>query len=295
MGWNGAAGSMHGGSLPGCGGAQINVLGSVPYPFGAFFPGAVSDVWKTVAKPRFSGQPHDYARFEVEWNEIERVYRQVYPLWNDTAMLHEFKACLDEATQIRLRARLREKPELTLVDFKRELRQEFGIDAQRQNRRDWESVTLSLSGPPGKELTMADWRRFEASFKLFRASVPERSASEEWRMIFSKLPEKIQELVIREQAKMRSKRPWVRLTVPGQPAFSTDVPHRLPLHLYFSPFSVRFEPIALFCLFLSGFSLREPDKFFSLHLSLLISHVCVNNQGKRQKQRIDSTPRKGIF
>ena len=44
MGWNGAAGSMHGGNLPGCGGAQINVLCSITYAYGAFFPGAVSDV-----------------------------------------------------------------------------------------------------------------------------------------------------------------------------------------------------------------------------------------------------------
>jgi len=136
-------------------------------------------------------------------------------MWNDTAMLNQFKECLDEANQTRLRARQKERPNLTLVEFKRELRQAFGIDAQRQYRRDWEAVTLTLSGPPGKELTLADWRKFEAKYKIYRSSVPERSATEEWRMIFSKLPEKIQEMVVKKQADLRRTRPWVRVSAPG--------------------------------------------------------------------------------
>ena len=36
-------------------------------------------------------------------------------------MLEEFRACLDEATQTKLRARLRQTPELTLTQLKQEL------------------------------------------------------------------------------------------------------------------------------------------------------------------------------
>jgi hypothetical protein len=129
-------------------------------------------------------------------------------------MLQEFRLCMDEATQIKLRSCLRQNPNLSLTDFKQELRAEFGIDTQRQNRREWESVRLELTGPPGHELTLQKWRSFEALYKLHRDSVPERSTGEEWRMLFAKLPPVWQERVVGEQAKKRDKHPWVRLTYP---------------------------------------------------------------------------------
>ena len=136
---------------------------------------------------------------------------------------------LDEATKTKLRGRQRQNPNLTLTDFRRELRKEFGVDAHRQNRRDWEGVTLRLTGPPGHELTQQEWRRFEALYKLHRDTVPERSASEEWRMLFVKLPPNLQEQIIREQTKRREKRPWVRVTFPSD-LDPTDVLTAVQMH-----------------------------------------------------------------
>ena len=129
-------------------------------------------------------------------------------------MMDEFRAALDEATQTKLRARLRQKPTLTLAEFKHELRVEFGIDAQRQCRRDWESVQQISVGSQGNEITLKNFGKFKAQFELYRESVPERSAGEEWRTIFSKLPREWQRQVQREQAKIRERRPWVRVTYP---------------------------------------------------------------------------------
>jgi len=192
------------------------MIGMGGYPAMMFGAGMPSDWWKSQPKPKFSGKPHDYAKFELDWGDLEYRYRETFKgCWNEHFMLTDFRNCLDEATQLKLKARQRERSGLTLTEFKRELREEFGIDAQRQYRRDWESVVLSLSGPKDHELTMSDWRKFEAQYKLCRSQVPERSATEEWRMLFAKLPARWQEAVVKEQAKRRERKPWVRVSVPG--------------------------------------------------------------------------------
>ena len=103
-------------------------------------------------------------------------------------MLHEIGLCLDPSTQVKLRTRRRQSPGITLTDFKRELRSEFAVDAQRQNRRDWESINLPLTGPVGHDLTLQNWRDFDANYEMARDRVLDRTPAEEWRMIFKKLP-----------------------------------------------------------------------------------------------------------
>ena len=220
------------------------------------------EVWRHMTKPRFSGQPQDYARFEADWEELERAYREAVPCPpSEYMLLAEFKTCLDEATQVKLRVRMRQNPSLTLTEFKRELRNEFGVDTQRQHRRDWEGVVLPLTGPPGRELTLQDWRRFESLYKLHRESVPERSATEECRMIFVKLPAKWQEELIREQSKRRKRRHWVRVTYP--PGLDlADVVAAAELHLQ--------EPLPTYRECASGFIVENSsgeirDRLLQLH------------------------------
>ena len=75
-------------------------------------------------------------------------------------------------------------------------------------------------GPTGT-LTLQAWRAFEAEYRLYRSAVSDRSPGEEWRMIVTKLPPAWQEKVVVEQAKLREKKPWVRITCP--PRASTDL------------------------------------------------------------------------
>jgi hypothetical protein len=191
--------------------ARINVL-DVGYP--GMMPFRGSELWTSLPKPRFSGQPTDYARFETEWEDLERILKSMYPCADGTQLILSFKECLDEATRTRLTARMRQCPRLTLTEFKRELRREFGVDTRRQNRRDWEALPLVLSGPPGNELTLPNWRQFVETYKLYREAVPERTHAEEWRMIFTRLPLTLRDALIRESAKRREKYPWVRITYP---------------------------------------------------------------------------------
>ena len=103
----GDSGSVRGGT------AQVNVLseGVAPMVFFAYHQGG--EAWRSMTKPRFSGKPQDYARFEKEWEEIERVYRATSPMgWNDELMFIEFEKCLDEATQLRLKARSLQAPRM---------------------------------------------------------------------------------------------------------------------------------------------------------------------------------------
>ena len=75
-------------------------------------------------------------------------------------------------------------------------------------------MTLQLTGPEWNEISLPNFRRFEAQYKLYRDSLPGHNAEEEWRMIFVKLPNEWRKQVIREQAKRRESRPWVRITFP---------------------------------------------------------------------------------
>ena len=208
-------GMMHG---PG---AQINVLGAQA-PALLCMPGGLGpDIWSDMVKPQFSGQPGDYARFERDWERAERKYRQNSPLGcSDNHLLEYFVLCLDEATRRRLQLQREQRPHMTLVDVKRELRAEFGVDIMRRNHEEWQTLTLPLNGPAGFELTYPDWRNFEAKFLELRTFMPERSSVEDYEMIRKKLPPKTQEMLIKEAIKRREKRPWVRVTFP--PSLSAD-------------------------------------------------------------------------
>ena len=143
------------------------------------------DMIRSISKPKFSGKPLDYAKFEADWEEVEQTFREsCQGVGQDYILLQQFKECLDEATQTRLRAREKESPRLTLTEFKRELRKAFGVDTQRQGRREWEALQLPLNGPPGRELLPQDFRVFAEKFRLLRASVPDRSDEQEWRLLY---------------------------------------------------------------------------------------------------------------
>ena len=112
---------------------------AVAYPFFRPAMQAGHDLRKSMAKPIFSGRPHDYAAFEASWNQATGIVQAASPLgWNEHLMLQEFHNCLDPASKIRLDAWRKENPALKLSEFKRELRGQFGVDSQRQYRRDWE-------------------------------------------------------------------------------------------------------------------------------------------------------------
>jgi len=183
-----------------------------------------------VPKPTFSGQPRDFANFKAEWDEYERAIAETCGPVSQFAMLTLYKECLDEASQVKLGDRMQRDPNLTLRAFKRELQNERGADSQKQHRAEWEAVVLRLTGPPGRELTLQDWRLYEAVFKLHRNRVLERTAAEERKMVFSKLPLAFQRQLVEENVERRETRPWVRVRYP--PSLNADeVRAAIGLHL----------------------------------------------------------------
>ena len=88
--------------------AQITVLeGGVP-PYVTTYAGhpLMHDMIRSISKPKFSDKPLDYAKFEADCDEVERTFRESCPeVGQEYILLQQFKECLDEATQTRLRAR----------------------------------------------------------------------------------------------------------------------------------------------------------------------------------------------
>ena len=93
---------------------------------------------------------------------------------------------------------------------------EGGYDAQKQNRAEWVAIKLAHSGPKGAEVTLGDWRTFQARFTAARARVADRTKAEEHQMVFRQLTPKMQEVLLREQSKRRASRPWVSIVTPGR-------------------------------------------------------------------------------
>jgi hypothetical protein len=219
--------------------ATVNVTTAGAAPAGIFSMFQMhplqSEIWKNMSKPHFSGRPQDFAKFEAEWEEHEQaIYAAGAGPPTEQAMLMAFKSAVDEATQIKLRSRMAQNPHITLAAFRAELRREFGVDAQKQYRRVWEGTQLPLRGPHGQELNLQDWRQFEAEYRFNRERVPERTDTEERRMLFTKLPPGLQEQLLREQAKRRVNKPWVRLTFPTRvhgPAVLTEIENALRMAL----------------------------------------------------------------
>lgn len=189
----------------------MNPMGYLPgyqHPFDA-------EVWTQVKMPTFSGLPEHYAKFEKDWEQVERTARAMVPHpLNELSLLLRFKGCVDEATQRRLMVFMdpQTNPYPTLAKFRGELRKEFGVDPDRQYRQDLKGVTLKKTGPAGREVTYTDWRNFETEYHLRRQDVPGLSTKEEQEIIVTQLPPAFHKQVAKEEDKQRRKRPYARMT-----------------------------------------------------------------------------------
>ena len=133
-------------------------------------------IWKSLKKPKFSGLPKDVAEFVRNWTEVEKVIHSSSPFpVTDFAMLMELRGCLDEASAEILKARMLAESNLQYQEYWDAFRHEWGYDAQKQNRAEWVAVKLVHSGPKGAEVTLGDWRTFQARFTAARARVADRT------------------------------------------------------------------------------------------------------------------------
>jgi hypothetical protein len=165
-------------------------------------------------KPKFSGLPKDVAQFVRDWTEVETIIHSSSNIpVTDFAILMELRGCLDEASAETLKSRMTLEKELRYQEYWDSFRQEWGVDAQKQNRADWFSVKLNFSGPSDAPVTMGDWRKFQAQFVTARGRVSDRTFAEEHQLIFRQLTPKMQEALVREQAKRRVSRPWVSISL----------------------------------------------------------------------------------
>ena len=126
-------------------------------------------------------------------------------------------------------------------------------------------MTLRLTGPPGKELTLQDWRLYEALFKLHRDRVLEKTAAEERKMIFIQLPADFQRQLIEEDFEHRETRPWVRVRYP--PSLSADeVRAAIELHLQEALPVVQESSCSLVC---KAKDASQQDRLLELHQARL--------------------------
>jgi hypothetical protein len=180
-----------------------------------FMPMYGPETWSKLHKPKFTGHPSEYARFEEEWDEYEREFQALHPMaWNEHLKFHEFEQCLDAANQKFLKWHRQENPSIVLNEFKMILRSKFGADLERQARTDLDSLRIKMTGPRGRELTYADWFNFQVDYQLARRKAPDLTQNDDWRMIAKQLPEYWYRELCKEQDRQRERKPWVRVRVP---------------------------------------------------------------------------------
>jgi len=166
---------------------HVNVVGSgqMPLAMAPLHP-VVAGLWRNLKKPRFSGHPEDVAKFFRDWGEVETIITSssAFPI-TDYAMLMELRNALDEASAEQLKAQMLMNPNLTYEENWDSFRREWGFDAQKQNRADWFAVNLAKSGPVDAEVTLSDWRAYQARFQTSRSRVSDRTEAEERQLVFS--------------------------------------------------------------------------------------------------------------
>ena len=204
------------GSVAGNPAVQIHAVGqAAPQMNMAAMHPVLASIWQKMKKPNFSGCPEDVPQFVREWSEVEAVIRSssIYPV-NDLAILIELRGCLDAASAETLKAHMELNPQLTYHQFWEDFRRQWGVDTQKQNRADWRAVKLAKSGADSSEVTLADWRLFQARFEITCNRVADRTDAEAYQLIFCQLTRRMQSELTKEQGKRRDSRPWVSITVP---------------------------------------------------------------------------------
>ena len=195
--------------------AHVNMINGGQQQIGvATMHPVLVNLWRNMKKPKFTGLPKDVAQFVRDWAEVEQIIHSSssQPV-TDYAMLMELRGCLDEASSETLKSRMMLERDLRYQEYWDSFRQEWGVDAQKQNRADWRNAKLVPTGPKGSEVTLGDWRKFQARFVTARGRVADRTWAEEHQLVFCQLTPKMQETLVHEQSKRRRSRPWVSLCI----------------------------------------------------------------------------------
>ena len=163
-----------------------------------------------MAKPTFNGDPENWPQLLRAWEEYIAFVASLNGKGTlpDTVLLQLLKISLDETTKMVLKRRMEEDPYITFDQFWGEIQTEFEGDLHYKYRSAWEKVTLE--GKP--RLTSHAWRKFCTAFELAKSRVEDRTEREEYNLIFKQLPEDWRLQVVKEEAKRRRNKFWVKFT-----------------------------------------------------------------------------------
>ena len=188
--------------------ARVNVVGQE----GGSAPKALlAEILKKVAIKKFSGRAEDFDEFAKKWEEYLGYFSQsqgqvMLPSALCLSYLQQF---LDPASSALLDMRKIQNPDLDYYQFWDELKSRHRKDAQAQNRRNWQSVTLVKNGA---QPTLLEWAEFESKYLAKRELVENWNPEEDRAMIYSALTDKLKEKLKDEIMKKREDKRLVRVT-----------------------------------------------------------------------------------
>jgi hypothetical protein len=71
-------------------------------------------------------------------------------------------------------------PYQSFASFSPTLKQKYGVEPTRQNRKNWEDLTLEKKD---RRLDLREWNLFKENFLLYRQRVEDRTDEEEYHVI----------------------------------------------------------------------------------------------------------------
>ena len=170
-----------------------------------------AQLWAEITKPNlFDDKSTDWYQFDREWKRYEQLTAATGLPMPDPIKLEVLKSRVGTVSRLLIQRMEEENPHRTFAEYYGALAKMYAKDASEQARLAWNRVQLKI-GPDGI-LTLEAFRKFAAEFQVCRNRVADWTPTEEYSLLFKRLPPAWGVRVKEEEQKRGRSKVWVRLT-----------------------------------------------------------------------------------
>ena len=192
----------------------VNAFGAGPGSAAGMFPLSLLSMaphLHQISKPAIFADTQDaWVQFEQDWKRYESLVDSSGIPIPDPIKLDIFKSLVGPASQALLQQMQNENPNRPFAEYYAMMEKTYGGDATRKHRKAWQNVKLEVG--PDRRLTLKEFHKFQAEFKLKRWFVTGWTAEEEHMLICQNLPPAWIEKIVDEEAKRNRNKPWAKVT-----------------------------------------------------------------------------------
>ena len=188
----------------------VGVAGSAFYP-GLFMSPHAAQLWAEISKPTlFEDKSSQWDQFDREWKRYEQLTSATGFPMPDPIKLEVLKTRVGPISQLLIQRMEEENPNQPFVNFYEALARTHAKDASEQARLAWNNISLKLGAD--RILTLDNFRKYTGEFLVQRNRVSNWTPTEEYNLIFKRLPEYWALRVKEEEHRRDRTKCWVKVT-----------------------------------------------------------------------------------